>query len=344
MHRRITALLAVVVPLLLLLNACAGKPGSSEAGSTSIKIAGVNLMTFSPAFLAKSLGYYEDEGLDVSIVSTDSGDASVSALLGGSVVAVTTGFDTPIELSTKGQAIQSLAGLEMATIYAFVGGNSFPDIPADDPQAFVNAMRGKRFGVAASGSTGDTIVRGVLREYGLNPDTDVTIIAVGTGAEASAALRTGAVDALVSYEPDLTQMTEAGVGRVVFDLRNTTKESTYSKLPTSTLQATKEWIDANPEVAEKLVRAVTRANNTLREDPDTALPALQELFRDLDPQLVSEIYSASRSHFSSDIPASTYDAAMKIYHQTGLIKEDVPYDEVVATQFADIWTAAQPAN
>jgi NitT/TauT family transport system substrate-binding protein len=344
MHRRITAILAVVVPILLLLNACADKPGSSETGSTSIKIAGVNLMTFSPAFLAKSLGYYEDEGLDVTIVSTESGDASVSALLGGSVVAVTTGFDTPIELATKGQAVQSLAGLEMATIYAFVGGNTFPDIPADDPQAFVNAMRGKRFGVAASGSTGDTIARGVFSEYGLNPDKDVTIIAVGTGAEASAALRAGAVDALVSYEPDLTQITEAGIGRVVFDLRNTSKETTYSKLPTSTLQATKKWIDANPEVATKLVRAVTRANNTLREDPQTALPALQQMFTELDPQLVAEIYRASQSHFTSEISAATYAAAMEIYHQTGLIKEDVPYQDVVATQFADVWAARQPTS
>ena len=337
MHRRTTALLAVVVPLLLLLNACAGKPGSSEAGSTSIKIAGVNLMTFSPAFLAKSLGYYEDEGLDVTIVATDSGDASVSAMLGGSVVAVTTGFDTPIELATKGQAIQSLAGLEMATIYAFVGGNTFPDIPADDPQAFVNAMRGKKFGVAAAGSTGDTIARGVFSEYGLTPDQDVTIIAVGTGAEASAALRTGAVDALVTYEPDLTQITQAGVGRVVFDLRNTSRETTYSKLPTSTLQATKAWIDANPEVAKKLVRAVTRANNTLRDDPQTALPALTQMFAELDPQLVSKIYEVSRSHFNSEISSATYAAAMEIYHSTGLIHQDVPYEEVVATQFADIW-------
>src|ERR1044071_10020738 len=116
MYRRITTLLAVVVPLLLILNACAGKPGSSSEGSTSIKIAAVNLMTFSPAFLAKSLGYYDDEGLDVTIVSTESGDASVSALLGGSVVAVTTGFDTPIELAPQGQAIPTLAWFEMAPI------------------------------------------------------------------------------------------------------------------------------------------------------------------------------------------------------------------------------------
>jgi NitT/TauT family transport system substrate-binding protein len=344
MHRRITALLAALVPLVLLLNACAGKPGSSPDGSTSIKIAGVNLMTFSPAFLAKSLGYYEDEGLDVTIVPTDSGDASVSAMLGGSVVAVTTGFDTPIELATKGQAIQSLAGLEMATIYAFVGGNAFPAVPPDDPQAFVNAMRGKKFGVAAAGSTGDTIARGLFGEYGLKPDVDVTIIAVGTGAEASAALRAGAVDALVTYEPDLTQITQAGVGRVVFDLRNTTKEHTYSKLPTSTLQATKEWIDANPEVAEKLVRAVTRANNTLREDPKTALPALQKMFTELDPELVADIYQASQQHFNSEISPATYAAAMDIYHKTGLIKENVPYEDVVATQFANIWNAPQPTN
>ncbi|MFD9665839.1 ABC transporter substrate-binding protein [Rhodococcus sp. NPDC059968] len=335
-----TRVLPVLIALstLLFVSACGGAT-SRNADGNAIKIAGVNLMCFSPAFVAEKLGYFDDEGLDVTIVPTDSGDASVTALLGRSVVAVTTGFDTPIELTGKGQSIQSLTGLEMATIYAFVGGNTFPQIPENDPQAFVDAMKGKRFGVAASGSTGDSIARGIFAEYGLNPDTDVTIIAVGTGAEASAALRTGSVDALITYEPDLTQITTSGTGRIVFDLRTTTAESTYSKLPTSTLQATTEWINDNPETARALVRAVTRANNTLRDDPATALPVLEELYPDLAPDLVANIYNASRDHFTSEISPQTYDAAMKIYQNTGLITDDVPYEEVVATQFSDIWNS-----
>lgn len=333
--------LAALALATTLLAACGGGSGAAAAGGArDVKIAGINLLTFSPVFVADRLGYFKDEGLNVTIVPTNSGDASVQAMLGGSVQAVTTGFDTALELTAKGQATQHLAGMEMATIYAFVGGNSFPQIPADDPQAFVNAVRGKKFGVASSGSTGDTIARGLFREYGLNPEADVSIIAVGTGAAATAALQTGAVDALITYEPDLTKMVDAGIGRVVFDLRTTTKEKTYSQLPTSTLQATSGWIEDNPDTARALVRAVAKANRVLREDPQTALPVLTQLYPDLSPASVEGIYTASQSHFRAEISEEAYEAALAIYRDAGVVADDVAYEQVVATQFADEWASA----
>jgi NitT/TauT family transport system substrate-binding protein len=338
--RKIAGLVALGLTATLLA-ACGGGPGAAPGGgSKDVKIAGINLLTFSPVFVADKLGYFKDEGLTVTIVPTNSGDASVQAMLGGSVQAVTTGFDTPIELTAKGQSAQHLAGLEMATIYAFVGGNAFPQVPADDPQAFVNAMRGKKFGVASNGSTGDTIAKGLFTEYGLDPEKDVSIIAVGTGAAATAALQAGAVDALITYEPDLTKMVNAGVGRVVFDLRTTTKEKTYSQLPTSTLQATTSWIEDNPDTARALVRAVTRADQVLREQPGTALPVLKQLYPDLPAESVEGIYKASQSHFRPEISKQTFDAAMQIYKNAGVLTEDVAYEKVVATQFAGDWSAA----
>jgi len=337
--RKIASLVALTLATILL-TACGGGGGSgSAAGSSTIKIAGINLLTFSPVFVADKLGYFRDEGLDVTIVPTTSGDASVQAMLGGSVQAITTGFDTPVELTAKGQDTQHLAGLEMATIYAFVGGNAFPQVPADDPRAFVGAVKGKKFGVASNGSTGDLIAKGLFSEYGLDPEKDVSIIAVGTGAAATAALQTGSVDALITYEPDLTKMVAAGAGRIVFDLRTTKTETTYSQLPTSTLTATTAWIEGNPAAAKALVRAVTRADRVLREDPATALPVLTQLYPDLPAAAVKEIYTASQAHFRPEISPETFAAAMKIYKDAGVVAEDVPYDKVVATQFAGEWTA-----
>jgi NitT/TauT family transport system substrate-binding protein len=202
-------------------------------------------------------------------------------------------------------------------------------------------MKGKKFGVASSGSTGDTIARGLFSEYGLDPDKDVNIIAVGVGAQATAALKTGAVDALVSYEPDVTQMVDSGAGHIVFDLRTTTEEQTYSQLPTSALQATKKWIDANPDTAAALVKAISKASDVLRNDPDTALPVLEKLYPDLDADAVKNIYQAAQTHFSTAIPEQTYDDALKIYEQSGLVTDDdaPAYQDVVATQFKDDWTS-----
>ena len=333
--RRAAALAAALLTVAGLA-ACAGRPSGDPE---NVKIAAINLLTFSPVYVADKLGFFTDEGLHVSIVPTTSGDASVQALLGRSVDAATTGFDTPVELTAKGQSAQSLAGLEMATIYAFVGGRDFPAVPADDPAAFVKAVRGKKFGVASSGSTGDLIARGLFAEYGLDPEHDVSIIAVGTGAAATAALQSGAVDALISYEPDLTRLTGSGAGKIVFDLRTSQAERSYSQLPTSTLLATGTWIKANPDIARSLVRAVARADTVLREQPATALPVLKQLYPELSPQQVESIYAASRSHFRAEISRPAFDSAMKIYQGAGLATGPVAYEQVVATQFSPDWSA-----
>lgn len=331
------SLLSLVIAVLGV-TACAAHT-SSSGNTKDVRIAAINLLTFSPVYVADKLGYFKDQGLNVTLVATDSGNASVQAMLGRSVDAAVAGFDTPIELTAQGQQVQSLVGMEMATIYAFVGGPHFPQIPADDPQAFVQAMKGKKFGVASAGSTGDTIARGLFSEYGLHPDSDVTITSVGTGAAASAALRSGAVDALISYEPDLTKITSSGVGRVVFDLRTTTKEKNYSQLPTSTLEATKTWIQANPDTAKALVQAIARADDTLRTNPAVALPVLKGLYPELSATDVQHIYQASQTHFRPAIAQSTFASAMRIYHQAGLVKTDIPYAQVVATQYTQDWNS-----
>jgi NitT/TauT family transport system substrate-binding protein len=335
-HRTAT-LLALPTALLITLTACAGRPGTASGDPKHVKIAAINLLTFSPVFVAQKLGYFKAEGLDVKIVETGSGNASVQAMLGRSVDAATTGFDTPVQLTAKGQNVKSLVGMEMRTIYTFVGGKSFPAIHPDDPRAFVKAMKGKRLGVASPGSTGDTIARGIFHEYGLDPDKDVKIMGVGTGAAASAALKTGAVDALISYEPDVTTITSSGAGRIVFDLRTSKAETTYSRLPTSTLQATGSWIKGNPGTARRLVRAVTRADNVLRNDPATALRVLKQLYPDLSPSEVKRIYTTSRSHFRPEISKATFDSAMQVYRKAGLVKQDVAYRTVVAAQFSHDW-------
>jgi NitT/TauT family transport system substrate-binding protein len=337
--RKIASVVAVVLTAFGLA-ACSssGKP-SSSGGSKNIKIAAINLLTFSPVYVAKELGYFKQEGLNVTIVQSQSGAASVQAMLGRSVQAATAGFDTPVTLTKQGQQVQSLVGMEMETIYAFVGGSSFPQVPADDPKAFAGAVKGKKFGVASAGSTGDVIARGLFKEYGLNPDKDVNIIPVGTGAAASAALKSGGVDALISYEPDLTQITSSGAGRIVFDLRTTKTEKKYSQLPTSTLEATTSWIKSNPDTATALVRAVAKADKVLRTQPTVALSTLKKLYPDLSAAQVTSIYKTSQSHFRPQIPQSVYNSALSIYKESGLVTSDVAYDKVVATKFTADWSA-----
>jgi NitT/TauT family transport system substrate-binding protein len=308
---------------------------AQQAAQPKLRIAAINLLTFSPVFVAKELGYYKDEGLDVEVLETASGNTTMSALLGGSVVAASTGFSSPLLLADQGKVVKTLVGMDMGSIYVFVASPKL-SVPYDNPQAFATAMKGKRLGVASLGSTGHIIAEGVLGEYGVS-NKEVTFVAVGTGATALAAFKAGAVDAVITYEPDLTQVLESGAGKVVLDLRSTKTEKTFSRLPTSTLQATGEWIDKNPEIAAKLARAVARADKTLREDEGKSLEVLGKLYPTVSKTALKAMYLASRANFQSIVSEEQYNHALGVYIKANQVKKPIPFDSVVATQFKGLW-------
>ncbi len=314
-------------------------PAVAAEKPIEIKIASINLLSFASVWVAKELGYFKDEGLDVTLVVSQSGKASASALIGGSVEATTAGFDTALQLTDVGVPAQHLVGILMSSSYIIVG-KAGGGLPKNDPKAVAQALKGKRFGVASTGSTGDTITRGFLKEFGTNAD-ELTFVDVGVGATALAALKTGAVDAIISYEPDLSAILKSGAGEVIFDLRTTTAEAKYSKLPTSTLEATAAWIKKNPEAAAALVRAVDKGNVVMRTKPDVALPVLKKLYPDLSPDVVEAMYRASAPQFTSVISEDVYQRSAQIFMDAGLIKKIAPYQSAVAVDFAKYWTKSQ---
>jgi NitT/TauT family transport system substrate-binding protein len=325
--RRLVACLALLAAVPLPLPA---------QGLQKVRLAATHVFTYAPLLIARELGYYRAEGLDVDILETQSGTATASALLGGSVAAGGSGYGQPLLLSEQGKSVKSLVGLEMASIYVFVVANRL-DVPLDQPAALAAALRGKRVGVASLGSAGHLNAEGVLAEHGV-PAKEVTFVAIGTGATALAAFKAGAVDALITYEPDLSQVLESGAGKAVLDLRSTRKENTYSHLPTSSLQATSEWIERNPELAAKLVRAVDRANRTLRNDPATSLAALAKVYPAIPPANLKAMYEGSRRQFDSQLTQEQFNLAVGIYLRTRQIKSPVAYERAVATQFRPYWT------
>ncbi len=300
-----------------------------------VKFAGINILSFSPMFVAKELGYFDDEGIDAEIIETQSGNSTTSAMLGGSADVISSSFANPLILANQGKSVKALIGLEMTSVYAFV---VRPDLAVtqDDPGALAAALRGRRLGVASLGSGADAVASGVLAESGVGAD-GVIKVAVGTGASALAALKAGAIDAMVTYEPDLTQVLKSGLAKIALDLRTTKSSTSYALLPSTTLQATSDWIQKNPEAAAGVVRAVARANKTLRHDKEKSLRVLSKLYSNIDPSDVKSMHEGEHYSFRSAIQKEQYDIAQNIYMQLKMIARAFPYEDAVATQFSELW-------
>jgi NitT/TauT family transport system substrate-binding protein len=71
-------------------------------------------------------------------------------------------------------------------------------------------LRGRTIGVAARGAAQELVLRSLLKEAGLNPETDVSWVAIGGGAAAASAFASGQVDAAMSYSQLETNLAAGG--------------------------------------------------------------------------------------------------------------------------------------
>ena len=90
----------VVVMIVLVVLAAAVPPASWAAEKVTVGIGGVALMVYLPTALAKSKGYFAEEGLDVEILDIKGGGSqAASALIGGSVDFSANAIDHAIKAS-----------------------------------------------------------------------------------------------------------------------------------------------------------------------------------------------------------------------------------------------------
>jgi NitT/TauT family transport system substrate-binding protein len=112
---------ATCAALALTLSACGGGSSSKVAAKNSageatvrIMVGGLNKQIYLPVMLAKSLGYYKAQGVNVQLSDEPAGVDAETAMLAGQVDAVVGFYDHNIDLQSKGKATESVAQLLQA--------------------------------------------------------------------------------------------------------------------------------------------------------------------------------------------------------------------------------------
>jgi NitT/TauT family transport system substrate-binding protein len=136
--------------------------------------------------VTRKAGLFKKHGLDVDLVYIQGSPILTAAMMSGQVPLSFLG-GAAIVASAVGGADTVYLGCAINTLYWRVF--SSPEIKD------VADLKGKRIGVTTIGSQEDSVVRYLLRERGLNPERDVTVVAVGSAPTRLAALSKGFVQA-----------------------------------------------------------------------------------------------------------------------------------------------------
>jgi NitT/TauT family transport system substrate-binding protein len=236
----------------VLLAALAVSP-AVQAADVSLMVGGIEKQIYLPVILAQQLGYFKDEGIDVELLSEPAGVEAADEMLAGAVQGVIGFYDHTIELQALGKYTESVVQLGQAPGEVEVVSTSHPEIQS------VADFRGKRIGVTGLGSSTDFLTEYLLVKNGLKI-TDITPVPVGAGDTLIAALQHDQVQAAMTTEPTVSRLLETKAARILVDTRTLAGSAAVfgGTYPASCLYMETSWVEAHPQLVQKLVNALVR--------------------------------------------------------------------------------------
>jgi NitT/TauT family transport system substrate-binding protein len=233
----------------------------TRARKVTIAVGGKAALYYLPLTLAERLGYFKEQDLDVEILDFAGGAKALQAMMGGSADVVAGGFDHVIMLRAKGQALQAftlmVATPSLALAVAKPKAASYRS-PRD--------LKGMKVGVTAPGSSTHIFVSYLLASVGLPLDS-VSIVGVGTGPTAVAAIKAGQVDAVSNVEPTISLLERGGLANVVVEtMTEQGSRAVFGELlPAGSLYTREAYIQRSPETVQALATAMVRTLMWLKD-------------------------------------------------------------------------------
>ena len=269
---------------------------TQEPTTIRMAVGGQTQFIYLPLTLADRLGYFKDEGVPVQISDLRGGSEALAALMGGSVDMVAGFYEHTIRARSQGKR------LVMVVLF-----DRFPGLVLMVGKQHLNEVRsirdlvGKPVGVTAPGSSTDQLVKYILRQNNLEPQS----IPVVTGGISTMvpALEQDRVWAGVTVDPLASRLEREGIARVLYDTR--TEKGTVDIFggpwPAGGFYTTVEFIQRHRPVVQSIVNAGVRALRFLKEhSAEEVAAAMPESFWGGDRDQYVASLRANLSMFSSD--------------------------------------------
>jgi NitT/TauT family transport system substrate-binding protein len=288
------AVATIGLPRLAWSQAASGKP---EKPKLSIAVGGKNLLYYLPLTIAETQGYFKDEGLDVTIVDFSGGSLALRAVVGGSADIVSGAFEHTLIMQPKGQALRAFV-LQGRAPQIVLGTN-----PRTMPSYKTIAdLKGKKIGVTAPGSSTQVLANFILAKGGLKP-SDVSIIGVGAGSGAVAAMRSGQIDAMSNLDPVVTMLQRSGDFKIISDTRIVAEADKVfgGPMPAACMYAPQPFIDKYPATVQAIANAIVRADRWIQSaGPSEIVKAVPESYLLGDRAVYIDAFMAAKGALSPD--------------------------------------------
>jgi NitT/TauT family transport system substrate-binding protein len=289
--------------------------------------------SYFPAVAAVELGFFKEEGLDVTLELIFPVDKCYRAMREGAVDFVGGSAHSALSAFPEWERVKLLCAQAQGMYWFLVMRADLGATRGD-----VGVVRGRRIGAAPWVEMG---LRRLLVEERdrvmIAPVPGAVGAGVNFGLTAAKALEDGQIDGFWANGMGAEVAVRRGVGTVVLDVRRGDGPAGCFNYTIASIAATDMLIDRTPESAAAAVRAIVKTQAVLREHPTRATEVGRKLFPPAEAELIAELIRRDLPFYDATISAECMSAMNRFARDVGLLRAEVPYEKAVATRFASLW-------
>ena len=327
-HKK-TALFLVTALLIAALSGC--QSSNTDGGLTPVTLNEVaHSIFYAPQYAAIELGYFKEEGLDLTLVNGAGADKVMTALVSG---------DADIGFMGSEASIYTYAGgaEDYAVNFAQLTQRAGNFLVARQPdENFTwDKLKGTKVLGGRAGGMPQMVFEYILKKNGIDPKLDLSIDQSISFGLTAAAFTSDDSDYTVEFEPFATGLEREGSGYVVASLGT---DSGY--VPYTAYSAKQSYIKSHPEVIQKFTNAIQKGMDYVTShSAEEIAKVIQPQFKETPLENITTIverYKAQDTWKEDTIfEKDSFELLQNILEEAGELPKRVPYEDLVTIEFSE---------
>ncbi|MDY4770539.1 MAG: ABC transporter substrate-binding protein [Lachnospiraceae bacterium] len=284
---------------------------------------------YAPQYVAIENGYFEEEGLELTLVTGFGADKVMTAVLSGEADIGFMGAESSIYAYQEGanDPVVNFAQLTQRAGNFLVAREEMPNFTWQDLKG-ADILGGRKGGMP------EMVFEYILKQNGLDPQDDMNIDQSIDFGSTAAAFSGGLGDFSVEFEPSATALEKEGAGYVVASLG---VDSGY--VPYTSYSAKTSFMEEHPETIQKFTNALQKGmdyvqKHTSEEIAKVIAPQFAETDLDTITTIVERYHSQDTWKENLIFEKDSFELLQDILESAGELNERVDYDNLVTTQYA----------
>ncbi|MCI9219403.1 MAG: ABC transporter substrate-binding protein [Lachnospiraceae bacterium] len=322
--------LALLTAAAALAGCGAGEAGTAKDSKTKVVLNEVaHSIFYAPMYVAIEEGYFEEAGLELTLVTGFGADKTMTAVLTGEADIGFMGSESTIYTYAGGTQdyVVNFAQLTQRAGNFLVSREPIEDFSWD-------MLKGQDVLGGRAGGMPEMVFEYILEKNGIDPRADVNIDQSIDFGSTAAAFSGGQGDFTVEFEPHATSLEQKGEGYVVASLG---EDSGY--VPYTSFSAKKSYLENNKDTVQAFTDALQKGMDYVQSHtPEEIAKVIAPQFAETDMEtlttIVNRYYQQDTWKENLIFEEDAFSLLQNILKDAGVLEQQVPYEDLVTKEYA----------